>query len=74
LGFTQDSEKQKTKKIKEQQELAKGMLKILAVRARNLRADDGKTSDPYCTFNFTCSDNKKISAKTKYIKKTLNPE
>jgi hypothetical protein len=29
-----------------------GTLKILFVRGKNLRADDGDTSDPYCLVKF----------------------
>lgn len=50
-----------------------GTLKVLFVRGKNLRADDGDTSDPYCICKVLSLD-KEIKIQSKTIKSTLNPE
>lgn len=46
-----------------------GTLTIRVIHAKDLKAADGKTSDPYCTVNLP--DNKEL--KTSTINKTINP-
>jgi Ca2+-dependent lipid-binding protein len=53
--------------------MLEGTLKILFVRGKNLPADDGDTSDPYVKVTFD-SFGKEVSAKSKVIKKNLNPQ
>lgn len=48
-------------------------MKILFVRGKNLRADDGDTSDPYIVAKILSFD-KEIKIQSKTIQKTLNPE
>lgn len=55
------------------EDMQKGALKVLFVRAINLRADDGATSDPYCIAKIH-SFNTEMKIRCKTIKKTLNPE
>ncbi len=50
-----------------------GILKVLIVRWKNLRADDGDTSDPYCIIKFENFDDKVIEKKTNVKGKTINP-
>jgi Ca2+-dependent lipid-binding protein len=52
--------------------MLEGTLKILFVRGKNLPADDGDTSDPYVKVTFD-SFGKEVNAKSKVIKKNLNP-
>jgi hypothetical protein len=37
-------------------DMQEGTLKVLFVRGKNLRADDGDTSDPYCLLKFHSFD------------------
>ncbi len=47
---------------------------MLILRAKNLRADDGDTSDPYCQIEFENHGGQKLQCQTRHISKTVNPE
>jgi Ca2+-dependent lipid-binding protein len=54
---------------------------VLIVRAKDLRADDGDSSDPYCVVEFINArpveghgNDLKVTAKTQYRSSTLNPQ
>lgn len=73
-GFKQGSLADRKKDIKASKEdLKEGILKILLVRARDLRGDDSiDSSDPYVKLRFENYD-KEISVISKTKKYTVNP-
>jgi len=73
VGYSEGDIKDKKKQIKDQKDVKRGVLKVLVMRAKNLRAADRDTSDPYCCIRFENYD-KPLTLKTKYINKTINPE
>lgn len=73
VGFRdQVSEKEKKKQLT-LEDMQPGTLKILFVRGKNLRADDGDTSDPYIIAKVHNFD-QVVKIQSKTIKSTLNPE
>ena len=66
------SEKDKKKQLT-LEDMQEGTLKVLFVRGKNLRADDGDTSDPYCLVKYHSFD-KEVKLQSKTIPKTVNPE
>ncbi|KRX05859.1 C2 domain [Pseudocohnilembus persalinus] len=73
-GYKDISERDKKKSIQASKEdLQCGTLKIVALGAKNLRPDDGKTSDPYAIFKFQNYDNEYLKFESKVKGKTLNP-
>ncbi|KAL4493478.1 hypothetical protein ABPG72_007486 [Tetrahymena utriculariae] len=73
-GFKQGSLKDRKKDIKTSKEdLKEGILKVLLVRAKDLRGDDAiDSSDPYVILKYQNYD-KVIEAKSKVKKYTVNP-
>ena len=55
------------------EDMQEGTLKVLFVRAHNLPADDGDTSDPYVLLTID-SFGKELKLQSKTIKKTINPQ
>ena len=74
-GFSSLSEKEKLAEIRAGKDMIQtGILKVMVVRARDLRADDGDSSDPYWVVEYTNHDKQKLSQKTEYRGSTLNPQ
>lgn len=72
-GFQMGSFKDKIKEIQASEaNLQSGVLKVFLVRAKNLRAADGDTSDPYVIVEFQNHD-KLLQQKSKCKRYTLNP-
>jgi hypothetical protein len=73
VGYTLDDINTQKKKVQlSDEDLAKGVLKILLIRGKNLRPDDGSSSDPYCVFKVE-NYKQAVELKSKVKKKTLNP-